>query len=60
MKTRNGVTKTEALNDGNALDAGDLNLFDVPVLAGDEINFQVESAVTVDELSVQEIIQAGP
>lgn len=53
--TRDGTAKTVQFNSGNTLGATQGFQFDHTVRDGDSINYQVESAVTVDYLSVIQI-----
>lgn len=53
-------TTRQALNDGTNLDADELYAFDIPVRAGDSINFQHSVNAIVRVLRVDEVDAGSP
>lgn len=57
--TRSGNTVEEDLNDSNALSAGSVYSFYLPIRSSDSVNFQVETGVTINRLDIEEVQQSS-
>jgi len=57
---RDAVIKTLDFNEGGALKANALYTFDLPVRAGDSVNFRMAAATTVHVLNVMKVRAMGP
>jgi len=54
VETADGTTKSQTLNSGAQLDAGELYSFEVPVRDAGSYNIQLGSGVAIDVLNIDE------